>query len=172
MRPSIVIVITVGVIAIAIYTGSVQGSEPARRVVGYGQIRYGGLGPERWAARWRQVHRALVAMRAERGRLEQALRRQRRILLRRPQVVEAINLACVTYGYCDTLWRKARCETGGTFSARSYNSDSEASGLFQFLPSTWDSTPYARLSTWSPYANALAAGWMHDHGRGDEWSCR
>lgn len=100
------------------------------------------------------------------------INRMRHHYLELPSVVEAVNLACVVYGNCATLWRKARCETGGTFSARSFNSGSGASGLFQFLPSTWRGTPFGRFSVWSPYANALAAGWMHVHGRGGEWTCR
>lgn len=99
------------------------------------------------------------------------LRRLRTVLRYDGTVTEAIGLACTVYGYCGDLWRKARCETGGTFSAASYNTGSRASGLFQFLPSTWRSTPYRGFSVWSPYANALAAGWMHRHGRGGEWSC-
>jgi hypothetical protein len=86
---------------------------------------------------------------------------------------EAIDLACVAYGAsCTTMWRRARCESGGSPSPRARNSASGAAGLFQFLPSTWESTPYARFSVWSPYANALAAGWMETHGRGGEWVCR
>jgi hypothetical protein len=95
-------------------------------------------------------------------------------------VVEAISLAAATYGHGAELWRKARCETGGTYDPRSRNpravatkyGPEHASGLFQFLPSTWRQTPYARFSIWSPFASALAAGWMHAHGRGGEWSCR
>jgi hypothetical protein len=143
---------------------AVAKASPPDRVVGYGQIRYHGAGPERWAQRWRREHRLLMAVRAE-------LRRQRRVLLRRPQIVEAINLACIAYSNCSTLWRKARCETGGTFDPRSRNRGSGAAGLFQFKPSTWATTPYAPLSIWSPYANALAAGWMHANGRGNEWAC-
>lgn len=94
------------------------------------------------------------------------------MVIHRPSVTEAINLACVVYGNCSTLWRKAGCETGGTYSPRSLNSSSSASGLFQFLPSTWRTTPYGRFDVFSPYANALAAGWMHANGRGGEWSCR
>jgi hypothetical protein len=105
-------------------------------------------------------------------RLRRVVRRLQRVVLHKPTVVEAINLACATYGNCSTLWRKARCETGGTFSPTAKNRSSDASGLFQFLGSTWDSTPYGRFSVWSPYANALAAGWMHQQGRGGEWSCR
>jgi hypothetical protein len=152
-------------VLIALGVAVARATDNTTREVGYGQIRYDGAGPERWAQRWRREHRRLVAMRAE-------LRRQRRVLLRRPQVVEAINLACIAYSNCSTLWRKARCETGGTFDPRSRNGDSGAAGLFQFTPSTWATTPYAPLSIWSPYANALAAGWMHAHGRGGEWTCR
>ena len=88
------------------------------------------------------------------------------------EVVRAINLAAATYGHRAELWRKARCETGGTFSPTAYNRSSGATGLFQFLASTWRSTPYAAFSRDDPYANALAAGWMHAHGRGGEWVCR
>jgi hypothetical protein len=126
------------------------------RVVGYGQTRFDGLGPEAWAQRARYWQRAFL--------------RERRELLSSRTVTEAIDLACATYGWCSTLWRKARCETGGTFSPTAYN-PSGASGLFQFLPSTWATTPYRSLSIWSPYANALAAGWMHANGRGGEWAC-
>jgi len=131
-------------------------------VVGYGQIRYEGHGPEWWAARSRAWHRQALGLHRE-------LMSTRRVLRQRPNVVEAINLACATYGYCSTLWRKAGCESH--LSPAAHNA-SGASGLFQFLPSTWASTPFARLSIWSPYANALAAGWMHEHGRGGEWVCR
>jgi hypothetical protein len=93
----------------------------------------------------------------------------RRVQLGDGNVVEAINLACATYGNCASLWRKARCESH--YRAAAHN-NSGAAGLFQFLPSTWRSTPYGRFSVYSAYANALAAGWMHEHGRGGEWVCR
>lgn len=120
--------------------------------------RYRGLSAATWAARYRQRTRQL--------------QHARRVLFTSPTVVEAINLACATYGHCTTLWRKARCETGGTYSPRALNSSSHAAGLFQFLSSTWRSTPYGRFSVFSPYASALAAGWMHSAGRGSEWACR
>lgn len=168
----IVLVAMLGVLAAAAVVTAGRDPSPLRRTVGYGQIRFQGLGPERWAQRWRQAHRQLVDARRRVVSLSHALRAQRRIVLRKPQVAEAINLACIAYGYCSTLWRRARCETGGTFDPGAYNGSSSASGLFQFLPSTWASTPYARLSVFSPYANALAAGWMHANGRGGEWTCR
>lgn len=67
------------------------------------------------------------------------------------------------------LLRKARCESG--LNPWAHN-PSGSSGLFQFLPSTWGTTPYARRSIWSAKWSALAAAWMHQRGRGNEWSCR
>lgn len=132
------------------------------RVVGHGQIKFDGVGPERWAQRWRREHRLVTALRHE-------LHRQRTVLLGRADVSEAINLAAATYGHGEDLWRKARCESGLNRYAR--NPASAASGLLQFLPSTFRSTPYGGFSIFSPYASALAAGWMLAHGR-DEWQCR
>jgi hypothetical protein len=94
----------------------------------------------------------------------------KRTLLHRPEIVEAINLSCLLYGNCATLWRKARCESVNFTDF--YNEGSHASGMFQFLPSTWAGTPFGRFSVFSWYANALAAGWMHQQGRGREWVCR
>jgi hypothetical protein len=125
------------------------------RELGFGQIRFQGVGPERWAQRWRREHRAVLQL--------------RRVLAHRGSTSEAIELAAATYGSAATLWRRARCESHYNPWARS---SSGAAGLFQFLPSTFRSTPYAGLSIWSPYANALAAGWMIAHGRDGEWACR
>lgn len=66
------------------------------------------------------------------------------------------------------LVRKARCESRLNPFARN---PSGASGLFQFLPSTWATTPYADRSIWSAKWNSLAAGFMHNVGRGGEWVC-
>ena len=137
--------------------GRLGGRRPLR-------VKVDGHGVKWWAARARANGESARSWR-------RSYLSTRRELLHRPDVVEAINLACATYGWCETLWRKARCETGGTFNPGVENS-SGASGLFQFLPSTFASTPYARFSIWSPYASALAAGWMHEQGRGDEWTCR
>src|SRR5262245_4841100 len=104
-------------------------------------------------------------LRAERRRVRQLTR----VLRHRSSTREAIELACSVYGSCDTLWRRALCESGGYRYARN---PSGASGLFQFLPSTFASTPFGRFSICSTYANALAAGWMQANGRGHEWVCR
>lgn len=56
----------------------------------------------------------------------------KRTLLDRPQVSEAINLACVTYSVsCGLMWSLARCESGLYAGAK--NPTSDASGLFQML---------------------------------------
>lgn len=124
-------------------------------------------------------HAARVKAEAELRRMtrlaylrRQHLRRYRRVLLQHEQVTTSIRLASIVYGQSySLLLRKALCETGGSLWPRSHN-PSGASGLFQFLPSTWRSTPFGGFSIWSPWANALAAGWMHAHGRGGEWECR
>jgi hypothetical protein len=78
------------------------------------------------------------------------IRQLKRTLMSSPSVSEAINLAGATYGNIGLLWSLARCETGGTFNPGAKNPTSDASGLMEFLPSTFASTPYRGLSLWSP----------------------
>ena len=128
-----------------------------------------------------QWHKLAVQRRIERdtarskaGNAIRANRRLSRITVHRTDTLEAIRLAAITYqqSYSDML-RVASCETGGSFNRYSKNRSSSASGLYQFLyPSTWNSTPYASESVWSPYASALAAGYMWAHGRRSEWVCQ
>jgi hypothetical protein len=122
-------------------------------------------------ARKQAVHLA-VKVRFEHRRYLNAAHYARRLirtLAHRPSTNEAITLACITYGSCSTLWRRARCESG--LNRYAVNSWSGASGLFQFLPSTFRTTPFRGMSIFSPYANAMAAGWMQSVGRGGEWVC-
>jgi hypothetical protein len=130
------------------------------------------VGPPAGAARDLEVAALRARVRHEHARYLAAHRRisqLTRTLAHTSSTGEAIELACMVYGSCDTLWRRARCESGVSTFARN---PSGARGLFQFLPSTWASTPFAGFSIWSPYAQALAAGWMNTHGRGGEWACR
>jgi hypothetical protein len=55
--------------------------------------------------------------------------------------------------------------------AGAVNRSSGASGLFQFLPSTWRTTPQGRagLSVFDPVAARSAARWMLEQGRACEW---
>jgi hypothetical protein len=65
--------------------------------------------------------------------------------------------------------RVARCESG--YNPRAYNPSSGASGLFQFLPSTWYSH-FPGWNIWDPYAQARAARIFYDHGWQSQWTCR
>jgi hypothetical protein len=49
-----------------------------------------------------------------------------------------------------------------------------ATGVFQFLLSTWKGTPYRRFPRTNVRANALAAGWLwlHDGRSWQEWDCQ
>jgi hypothetical protein len=64
----------------------------------------------------------------------------------------------------------AWCES--RYHPNSVNSDSGASGLFQFLPSTWSGTPYASYSPFDPRINALAAAWLYSRYGPGRWVCQ
>ena len=86
-------------------------------------------------------------------------------------IVQIIYNAAAMYGQSgDDLLRVATCESG--LNPYAVNSSSQASGLFQFLPSTWATTPYAGQDIFDPAANAEAAAWMWANGRRGEWSCQ
>lgn len=85
-------------------------------------------------------------------------------------IIAIINAAADRYGQprADML-RVARCESlldpNAVNPAGSY-------GLFQFIPSTWASTPYATYDIFDPWASANAAAWMWSQGRRGEWTCQ
>lgn len=86
------------------------------------------------------------------------------------RVVPCIRHAALRYRLpAGWLLRVARCES--RLNPYAHNR-SGASGLFQFLPSTWRTTPYGRYSIWSARHQALAAAWMFAHHRSSEWVCR
>jgi soluble lytic murein transglycosylase-like protein len=64
----------------------------------------------------------------------------------------------------------AYCES--RYHPTSVNSSSGASGLFQFLPSTWAFTPYAAHSPFDPQYNALAAAWLYQRDGPSQWVCQ
>ena len=74
----------------------------------------------------------------------------------------------------DQLLRVAYCES--RYNPGAYNASSGASGLFQFMPSTWAANSvragYAGASVWDPVANANVAAWMFARGQAGQWSCR
>lgn len=86
-------------------------------------------------------------------------------------IVSIIYAAADEYGQPrEDMLRVATCESELTPTA--VNPTSQASGLFQFLPSTWETTPYADEDIFDPVANARAAAWMWDNGRRNEWVCQ
>jgi hypothetical protein len=86
-------------------------------------------------------------------------------------IVSIIYAAADAYGQprADML-RVATCESNLVPTA--VNPSSQASGLFQFLPSTWATTPFADQDIFDPVASANAAAWMWDNGRRNEWVCQ
>ena len=64
----------------------------------------------------------------------------------------------------------AYCES--RYHPNSVDSSSGASGLFQFLPSTWAFTPEHALSPFDPGANAQAAAWLYARDGPSQWVCQ
>lgn len=183
-RASLFAVVLIASFLVGIAVAAPSDDKNKHRTVGHGQIKYKGKGPEFWhnraAARYRQVKE----LRTRLGVTTRALIRTRRVTLMRPDALTAIRLASIAYDVdFDMLYRRASCESTGSSPASppsnstlytdAKNPKSTAAGLFQFLDSTWASTPYAGFSVYSGYANALAAAWMMGPAdRGGEWVCR
>jgi hypothetical protein len=70
----------------------------------------------------------------------------------------------------EDLLRVGRCESN--LDPRAVNPAGPYFGLFQFLRSTWATTPYAERDIFDPIANANAAAWMWQQGRRNEWACQ
>ena len=80
-----------------------------------------------------------------------------------------LKAAAVKYGVSDqeyALYRVMMGESGGNPYA---HNASGASGLFQFMPSTWRGTPYGGCSIWDAKSQCYAAAWMFAQGRQREW---
>ena len=87
------------------------------------------------------------------------------------EILRYISKAAHKYGQSrKAMIRVARCESG--LDPCAYNRSGPYYGLYQFLKSTWKTTPYGDHSIYDPKAQALAAGWMWKHGRKDEWACQ
>jgi hypothetical protein len=89
-----------------------------------------------------------------------------------PNIAKIINDAFSPLGQAAVTWamRIAWCES--RYHPNSVNSSSGASGLFQFLPSTWSGTPWANQSPFDPVANANAAAWLYSHYGPGRWACK
>ena len=89
-----------------------------------------------------------------------------------PEIAKDITDAFSPLGPAAVQWAMnvAWCES--RYHPNSVNTDSGASGLFQFLPSTWGGTPYASQSPFDPRANAFAAAWLYSHYGPGRWVCQ
>jgi regulator of protease activity HflC (stomatin/prohibitin superfamily) len=89
-----------------------------------------------------------------------------------PYIAKIITDAFGPLGPAAVQWaiNVAYCES--RYHPNSVNSDSGASGLFQFMPSTWSGTPWANQSPFDPVANAQAAAWLYSHYGPGRWTCQ
>ena len=89
-----------------------------------------------------------------------------------PYIAKIINDAFSPLGPAAVQWaiNVAYCES--RYHPNSVNSESGASGLFQFMPSTWSGTPWASQSPFDPVANAQAAAWLYSHYGPGRWTCQ
>jgi len=88
-----------------------------------------------------------------------------------PYIAKIINDAFSPLGPRAVQWaiNVAYCES--RYHPNSVNTDSGATGLFQFMAGTWSGTPYANKSRFDPVANAFAAAWLYKTYGPGRWSC-
>src|SRR5207253_1078646 len=65
--------------------------------------------------------------------------------------------------------RVANCESH--YNPLAINRSSGASGLFQFMPATWNAN-FPGQNIWDPYAQARAALVFYNAGRQSAWTCK
>jgi hypothetical protein len=87
------------------------------------------------------------------------------------EILGFIKKAANEYGQsASAMERVARCES--VLDPCAVNKDGPWYGLFQYLKSTWRSTPYGNESIWDPEAQSMATAWMWKQGRKNEWACK
>jgi Transglycosylase SLT domain len=89
-----------------------------------------------------------------------------------PYIAKIINDAFSPLGPRAVQWaiNIAYCES--RYHPNSVNTDSGATGLFQFMAGTWAGTPWASKSRFDPVANAQAAAWLYKTYGPGRWSCQ
>ena len=86
------------------------------------------------------------------------------------EILAYIAAAAREYGQSEeAMVRVARCES--VLNPCAVNDAGPYYGLYQFLKSTWRSTPFGDRDIFDPEAQALATGWMWKQGRKNEWVC-
>ncbi|HEY8839905.1 MAG TPA: transglycosylase SLT domain-containing protein [Candidatus Dormibacteraeota bacterium] len=88
-----------------------------------------------------------------------------------PYIAKIINDAFSPLGPRAVQWaiNVAYCES--RYHPNSVNTDSGATGLFQFMAGTWSGTPWASKSRFDAVANAQAAAWLYKTYGPQRWSC-
>jgi hypothetical protein len=88
-----------------------------------------------------------------------------------PYIAKIISDAFSPLGARAVQWaiNIAYCES--RYHPNSVNTDSGATGLFQFMAGTWSGTPWASKSRLDPVANAQAAAWLYKTYGPGRWSC-
>ena len=89
-----------------------------------------------------------------------------------PEIAKIITDAFSPLGARAVQWAMnvAYCES--RYHPNSVNTDSGATGLFQFMASTWSGTPWASQSRLDPVANAQAAAWLYNRYGAGRWTCK
>ena len=87
------------------------------------------------------------------------------------EILNFISKAAKKYGQSENaMVRVARCES--VLDPCAVNPSGPYYGLFQFLKSTWKTTPYGDRDIFDPEAQSLATAWMWKEGRKNEWACQ
>jgi hypothetical protein len=87
------------------------------------------------------------------------------------QILDFIGTAAKKYGQSEsTMVRVARCESA--LDPCAVNRSGPYYGLFQYLQSTWKTTPYGDRDIFDPEAQSLATARMWKQGRKNEWACQ
>ena len=87
------------------------------------------------------------------------------------EILTFIAKAAQKYGQSESaMVRVARCES--VLDPCAVKRSGPYYGLFQFLKSTWQTTPYGDRDIYDPEAQSLATGWMWKQGRKNEWVCQ
>lgn len=124
-----------------------------------------------------QLRAQLLRERQQHATETRVLRARLRSTLTRPDAEAAMRLAGIVYG---VPWQELRAcalsegyraaERHQAHNARPNRSGSGAIGAWQFMPSTWQTTPFAGLPITRVDAQAFATAWMWRHGRRGEWA--
>ena len=116
---------------------------------------------------------AVVSEAAKRKKRKKSKRKSGRCTVRHSEqeILNFISQAAKKYGQSERVMvRVARCESA--LDPCAVNRSGPYYGLFQFLKSTWKTTPYGDRDIFDPEAQSLATAWMWKQGRKNEWACQ